>query len=207
MRNKPYTIEQLEEWIKKFNTRLEMRKNNQSMYKACLNKNMTHLFPPKMNRYGNETLGEGVYKSILEEQKELKREERVLKNGTKNIYKRKYPKGSKLKDRDRTLASIMYKGEFYDDGTVKCGRCLEVVEKSLTSQHNYNMCKKCYNTYITCRKNATFHNKWNIKDEFCHIRIREGNQQIYIGIKTTERLEYWLKAMGYGFIFKEVSEK
>ena len=204
MRNKPYTIEQLEEWIKKFKTRLEMRKDNQSMYKACLNKNMTHLFPPKVNRYGNETLGEGVYKSILEEQKSLKQAEREIRVNKKKVYKRNV---ERTKDRDRTLPSIMYRGEFYEDGTIKCGRCLETFEKVDMSKHNTHMCHKCYNNYINFRKLGICHNKWNVKDEFCHIRIREGHRQIYIGIKTDERLEKWLRAMGYGFIFKEEYEK
>lgn len=111
------------------------------------------------------------------------------------------------REEDRTLFCRMYKSEIYEDGTFRCGRCLEKKQNPERHKLNKGLCRPCYLASMSYRTKGLPHNKWNIKDEFCHIRIREGSQHIYIGIKADDRLQKWLTAMGYGFIFKEEYER
>jgi hypothetical protein len=65
-----YTDEELIVWISKFDNRKDLREDNETAYRRCLVRNLSHLFPPKTRKlkYNDEQLIEWIssFKTITE---------------------------------------------------------------------------------------------------------------------------------------------
>jgi len=219
-----YTDEELIDWIKKFGTMKEMRKDSISKYYASRRKGLDIYFPKRLRAerliLSDEELIKWLkgFETITDIRKEnINRYNLAIRRGlhehfpekvSKSKIKRdiiKKEKKTKLKEIDNTIASKMYKGQKLENGNTICGRCLE--EKSKTHTSNKNLCISCYNVYHNLKYRNKDHNKWNIRDEYCHTTIRHHEKTFQIGIKVDERTQNYLTLIGYDFIFKEVYDK
>ena len=195
-----WSDDDLIEWIKSFNTIADMRSDNTSKYFSCCRRGLHEHFPSKRTKSGNIV---GTNKLDKEQQKvlkaQLKEEKRLLKEDKQK--KKEEKKEEKKANVDSSTASKMYSGKKLENGNIICGRCLE--ESNRPSRHNTYMCHTCYNKYMNKRTAGLEHNKWNIRDEFCHTQIKHHEKVFTIGLKVDERTQNYLTMIGYGFIFKE----
>jgi len=219
---KKYTDEDLIEWIRPFKTMKEMREDSLYKYYACRRRGLDIHFPKRLRverlTISDEELIEWIktFETITEIRREninryylcMRRglQEHLPKKRAKKIKeeKEKKEKKPKLRELDSTIASKMYKGEQLENGNIICGRCLEEKTRHI---NNKNLCKTCYNIYFNFKYHNKDHNKWNIRDEYCHTTIRHHEKTFQIGIKVDERTQNYLTLIGYDFIFKEVYDK
>lgn len=96
-----------------------------------------------------------------------------------------------------------FKTRHLEDGSVICGRCLEV---RTPTRENPGLCKTCKTVINRYKARGVDCNKWNIKDSFINTIIRDGERKFEIGIRVDTKTESFLRALGYSFIFKEVYE-
>ena len=108
-----------------------------------------------------------------------------------------------IKERDRTLAKIMYKKR---ENKNECRRCYKEMAEAEKSRYNKTLCRKCFSTYIYRKRIGVDHNKWNVRDEFCHTEIAHHEKVFKIGIEVDQKTQDYLTLVGYGFIFKDREE-
>lgn len=193
-----YTDEELIEWIKGFDTRREIREDDFNKYAVCLRRGLNVYFPTKETRCNNKV---GSRKALTEKQIEKRKIEKERIKEEKRLLRESKKSEPKL---DKTSPSRMYIGTQLENGMIICGRCLE--EKKVSKQ-NKGLCSICYGEYMKLNAKQVDHNKWNIRDEFCHTQIRHHEKTFNIGIKVDQKLEDYLCRVGYQFLFKETYEK
>lgn len=201
MANIKYTDEELIEWIRGFETRREIREDNFNKYATCLRRGLEIHFPIKRTKTNKKVQSEEEKRNKWEESKRRRME------FEKERQERREERERRKKEKDeekRTLPSRMYIATKLDNGKILCGRCLEEKE---VGKKNKSICDNCYKEYMRWDARKMDHNKWNVRDEFCHTQIRYYEKTFDIGIKVDQRLEDFLKRVGYEFIFKEVYDR
>lgn len=176
--------DELIEWISKFETRKEMREESYARYVTCVRRGLQDYFPPKRTPRGNHIVGE--YEKPVRV-KRLKPEEPV-----------------NSKDMRNHRGGVAKLWRIYEEGgIVKCGRCHNEATKLYSKIKD--ICLKCGKEVDSIRSNGYKKdmNLGNVKDEFCHINIREEKEVIYIGLNVDNKMVVKLLMLGYGFIFKE----
>lgn len=193
-----YTDEELIEWIKRFETRREIREDDFNKYAVCLRRGLNIHFPVKKTRCNVPVGTANKLKEKSKKQNE-KRKEETRKRREEREKKKLLEESMK-----KTLPSRMYIGTQLENGNIICGRCLE--EKEM-GPRNKSLCDNCYREYMKWSAKDMDHNKWNVRDEFCHTQIRHYEKTFDIGIKVDQKLEEYLKRVGYEFLFKEVYDR
>lgn len=178
------SVEQLIEWISKFETRKQMRDESYARYTTCIRRGLQEWFPPKRTPRGNHIVGE--YKKPVRVKRQKPEE----------------PVNSKDARNHRSGVASLWK-IYEEEGIVKCGRCHNEATKIYPKIKD--ICLKCGKEVDSIRGNGYKKdmNLGNIKDEFCHINIRETGEVIYIGLNADSEMVIKLLRLGYGFIFKE----
>ena len=196
-----YTDEEIIEWMKKFDTRGDLRNSDFNMYAIIMRRpHLKLMMPPKRTRGQNIV---GTKEERLKETKEEKRKRRLQvkleKEEEQRLLKEKSKKNKGPILGEKT-AKYMYHGTKLDNGKIICGRCFE--EKD-SSKMNKSICRVCYNRYMYLRMMNKDHNLNNVRDEFCHTKLTHHEKVFEIGIKVDDRTEKYLTMIGYGFIFKD----
>ncbi len=208
---KKYTDEELIEWACSFTNVGDARLDNGGKYIAVLRRGLGDHFSrirKKKSAWTEEQREEWrKQSSMTKEEKQVLRkqkleEKRALKGTSKEVIRAKRER-SEVSNLDSTTVSRMYTGEALEGGIVICGRCGEQHPKN---RYSADICNLCYAMYIKYRRIGKDHNKWNVRDEFCHTTIKHYEKTFNIGIKVDERMQNYLTLIGYGFIFKEVYE-
>lgn len=186
-----YKEEDLIEWISGFKTIKEMRADSNAKYTAAFKMNLQHHFPPKLKR-----------SPAMDQQSVEKRN--VIRERAKDKEKlmRKFKTLKKDDPEYKPRVSLFNAVEI--DGSLHCGRCFKSTE---LSKYNPNTCRACYSTYMSSLNSGRYMNKWNVKDEYCNTIITHYEKTFAIGVKVDERLESYLRKIGYEFMFKEVYDK
>ena len=196
-----YTDEEIIEWMKKFDTRGDLRNSDFNMYAIIMRRPQLKLMmPPKRTRGQNIV---GTKEERLKETKEEKRQRRLQVKLEKEEEQRLLKEEKMLLKRSKVVektAKYMYHGTKLDNGKIICGRCFE--EKD-SSKMNKSICRVCYNRYMYLRMMNKDHNLNNVRDEFCHTKLTHHEKVFEIGIKVDDRTEKYLTMIGYGFIFKD----
>jgi len=193
----PWIEEELIEWIKMFSRRMDLRNDSQAKYLACIRMGLQEHFPKRTTKYGN-IVGEGPT-AKMKEDREIRRLERLKRKSEGSLNK----KDKDVPDSRRKI----FKGEFLENGNTRCGRCLEEKEPELIGKRNRQLCRKCYLKIQTLEKSNKDTNLWNIRDEFCNVRIRHYDKVFEIGIRVDEHTEWYLTTIGYSMLFKDVYEE
>lgn len=192
-----YTDEDLIEWIKTFPTIKAAREDNSNKYLMILRRGLEEHLPRTMKkkRTQEQIAADKEEKQRLKEERKKNRPGRPKKVKCDNTIPR-----DRKSNLDDTAASRMYVGEQLEDGTIICGRCQE---NGTASKQNKGICAECYKHYMNYRRKAQDHNKWNVRDEFCHTTIKHHEKTFTIGLKVDERTQRYLELVGYSFLFKE----
>jgi hypothetical protein len=135
--------------------------------------------------------------------KRIKNGTRVLRIPTPRIKRgpiekraKREPKNTRQKEGS---CKFLYKAIKIEGQPTICGRCL-INEPRAKRSH---LCKPCYRVYTNCQREEDEHVPHNIKQKFCNTKITHYEKTFLIGIKADEKLQAYLTAVGYGFIFQE----
>jgi hypothetical protein len=206
---KKYTDEQLIEWASSFASAGDARLDNGGKYATVLRRGLGDHFNRKRKKKSAWTEEQREewkkHSSMTKEEKQVIRrqkleEKRALKGTPKEVVRVKR-KRIEVCNLDSTTVSRMYTGVPLEGGIIICGRC---GEQHPRNRHSTDICNLCYAMYMKYRRIGIDHNKWNVRDEFCHTTIKHYEKTFNIGIKVDERMQNYLTLIGYGFIFKEV---
>lgn len=204
-----FTDEELLDEIRKFASIKELREVDLNLYQIARRRGLSKDIKKYSSKYTDEELIDWInsyttrtqlyknsnvrYDECIRRGLDIHFPDRVNKS---RVEKKKKPERVILKP--KTAPSYLFKTTKNEDGTHTCGRCLQVFIKT-----NKPTCRKCYNRISSLNSAKKDTNPWNVKDEFCNIEIKHHEKVFNIGIIVDERTQWYLTAVGYGFMFKE----
>jgi hypothetical protein len=122
---------------------------------------------------------------------------------SKKVYKLKDPK-DKLKPgpkpkKEKEIKMLRIYNHTFKDGVKVCGRCF--INETKTRQSL--LCNDCQRVYARQYAYEKDHVPYNLKQEYCNTIIKHHEKTFELGIRVDERVERYLRMVGYDFIFQE----